>query len=112
MIGKNIQEIRKQKGLTLSELALRANVSKSYLSNIERNLNMNPSIQIMEKLAKVLGVDLRKLIDLKSDKSILEHEWLEFIKDLQESGVEKEQLQEYKSIIEYAKWQNKKIEKE
>lgn len=31
--------ISKKKGLTLSELAERAGVSKSYLSNIERNIN-------------------------------------------------------------------------
>ena len=44
MIGKNIYWLRKEKGLTLSELAERANIAKSYLSNIERNINQNPSI--------------------------------------------------------------------
>ena len=43
MIGKNIAEIRKKRGYTLSELAELANISKSYLSNIERNINKNPS---------------------------------------------------------------------
>ena len=58
MIGNNIYRIRKQRGLTLSELAKKALISKSYLSNIERNLNKNPSIQVMEKIAAVLHVDL------------------------------------------------------
>ncbi|MGQ4665879.1 helix-turn-helix domain-containing protein [Metabacillus halosaccharovorans] len=40
-----ICESRKQKGLTLSEVAKQAKISKSYLSNIERNLNLNPSLQ-------------------------------------------------------------------
>lgn len=39
MLGKNIYQFRKKRGLTLSELAERAGVSKSYLSNIERNIN-------------------------------------------------------------------------
>ena len=49
MIGKNIYWLRKEKGLTLSELAERANVAKSYLSNIERDINQNPSIQYSRK---------------------------------------------------------------
>ena len=49
MIGKNIAEIRKRRGYTLSELAGLANISKSYLSNIERNINTNPSLQVMNK---------------------------------------------------------------
>ena len=38
MIGENISTIRKNRGYTLSELAEQAHISKSYLSNIERNL--------------------------------------------------------------------------
>ena len=37
MIGKNILRIRKGRALSLTELAERANIAKSYLSNIERN---------------------------------------------------------------------------
>ena len=55
MIGKNIYLLRKEKGLTLSELAERANIAKSYLSNIERNINQNPSIQIVEKNCSSIG---------------------------------------------------------
>lgn len=109
MIGNNIQQIRKRKGLTLSECAERANVSKSYLSNIERNLNKNPSIQIMEKIATALDVDLRKLIGSKAISQLqLEKEWMDFVKELKKSGVEKDQLQEYKTVIEFARWQKEK----
>lgn len=108
MIGNNIQQIRKRKGLTLSECAERANISKSYLSNIERNLNKNPSIQIMEKIANVLDVDLRTLIGATPSNQHLDHEWMDFIKELKKSGVEKEQLQEYKTVIEFARWQKEK----
>ena len=62
MIGKNIYQLRKKKGLTLSELADRAGVSKSYLSNIERELNQNPSLKVMKKITFVLGVDLKDLL--------------------------------------------------
>ncbi|WML47806.1 helix-turn-helix transcriptional regulator [Neobacillus sp. PS3-34] len=109
MIGNNIYEIRKKRGYTLSQLADRANVSKSYLSNIERNINQNPSIQIIEKLADVLGVELITL--LKTEKSstfdqLPKSDWLEFIDDLKHSGIEKEQILEYKTLIEFIKWKN------
>jgi XRE family transcriptional regulator, master regulator for biofilm formation len=113
MIGTNINRIRKRRGLTLSELADRANVSKSYLSNIERNLNKNPSIQVLKKLAAVLDVDLNFILQAEEPSEtqhFLESEWLDFIHDLQDSGVEKEQLQQYRTVIEFVKWQNNKVE--
>ena len=113
MIGSNISTIRKRRGLTLSELADRANVSKSYLSNLERNLNKNPSIQVIEKISTVLDVDLIMILQVNSpeeSKQLIESEWLEFIYELKDSGVEKEQLQQYKAVIEFIKWQNHKVE--
>jgi XRE family transcriptional regulator, master regulator for biofilm formation len=110
MIGKNIYEIRKRKGLTLSELAGRANISKSYLSNIERNLNRNPSIQVMGKIALVLDVDLKMLLRTgtnEEEEKLPDKEWIDLVSELKESGIEKE---EYKTLIEFIKWQNQNTE--
>ena len=111
MIGKNIYEIRKKKGLSLSELAERANISKSYLSNIERNLNWNPSIHVMEKIARVLNVDLKKLLKTgnTNEEQLPDKEWLDLANELKESGIDKEQLQEYKTLIEFIKWHNQNL---
>lgn len=107
MIGEKIQNIRQRRGMTLSELAERATISKSYLSNIERNINQNPSIQIVEKIATVLDVDFRMLIGIKSvAEELPENEWLDFINELKQSGVGIEQLKEYKTVIEFVHWQN------
>jgi XRE family transcriptional regulator, master regulator for biofilm formation len=110
MIGKNISTIRKQRGLTLSELAARTGISKSYLSNIERNLKQNPSIQVMEKIALVLKVDLKMLLKIAADaeKKQLESEWLDLTNELRKTGMDKEQLQEYKILIEFLKWYHEK----
>lgn len=90
MLGTNIKNIREKRGLTLSECARLSNVSKSYLSNIERNVNRNPSISILERLAKVLDVDLRRLIDADLENRVLsDHEWMEFVNELKQSGVKK-----------------------
>lgn len=112
MIGENIHKIRNTRGLTLSELAERANISKSYLSSIERNLNKNPSIHIVEKIALVLNVDFKVLMGSKSmDDQIAEEEWVEFVKDLKASGIVTDDLHEYKSVIEFAKWHKKQCDK-
>jgi XRE family transcriptional regulator of biofilm formation len=112
MIGKNISTIRKQRGLTLSELAIRTGISKSYLSNIERNLKQNPSIQVMEKIALVLKVDLKMLLKIAADaeKNQLESEWLDLTDELKITGMDKEQLQDYKILIEFLKWYHEKDE--
>lgn len=113
MIGSNIQELRKKKGLSLSELAERTSISKSYLSNIERNLNQNPSIHIIKKLALVLDVDLKVLLKTNMNEEIqpcIESEWLEFVNKLKRSGIEKEQIHEYMPLIEFIKWNNRNSE--
>lgn len=105
MIGKKIYQYRIKRGLTLSELAERAGIAKSYLSNIERSLNRNPSIQVVEKIALVLDVDIGTLLDIhKNNEHQLDNEWIEFVNELKESGIEKKQIQEYKTLIEFIKW--------
>ncbi|MDQ0903990.1 helix-turn-helix domain-containing protein [Paenibacillus sp. V4I7] len=112
MIGQNISSIRKQRGYTLSELSERTGISKSYLSNIERNLKQNPSIHVMEKIALVLKVDLKMLLKIAADVETsqqLDQEWMDFINDLKQSGIDKERIHEFKILIEFMKWNNDKI---
>ncbi len=109
MIGKNILKIRKEKGLTLSELAERSSISKSYLSNIERNIHRNPSIEVMTKIANGLDTDLKALLigTTNEDQPKIDKEWLEFITELKESGIDIKQIKEYRTLIDFIKWQNK-----
>lgn len=62
MVGKQIKKYRLEQNLSLSELAKRADVSKSYLSAIERNIHTNPSIQYLGKIASVLAVPVERLL--------------------------------------------------
>lgn len=112
MIGNIINDLRKRKGLSLSELADRAKISKSYLSNIERNLNQNPSIQVMQKIAFVLEVDLNSLLIRhkgNQDEGANSEEWEDFVNEIKD--LEKEQIKEYKTIVDYIKWKNQREEK-
>lgn len=110
MIGKNIHTLRKRRRLTLSELAERAGISKSYLSNIERNLYQNPSIRVLKKIAKVLEVDLKTLLitGQSEETEQMDQEWIDFVNELKESGIEKPDIQDYKTLIEFIQWQNRK----
>ncbi|WP_078552719.1 helix-turn-helix domain-containing protein [Bacillus alkalicellulosilyticus] len=105
MIGEQVKKYRKEKGLSLSELAETAGVAKSYLSSIERNIQSNPSIQFLEKISSVLGVSVETLLhgDNEANQS-LDSAWVEIVKEAMDSGVSKEQFREY---LEFTKWRTK-----
>ncbi|TFE01695.1 helix-turn-helix domain-containing protein [Jeotgalibacillus salarius] len=108
MIGPNIYKYRVEKGYTLSELAEKAGVSKSYLSNIERNLKQNPSIQLLEKVANVLEVDLKELLlSVQTADKPSEDEWTNFLNELNSSKLEGVEIKDYLSILAYIKWKKK-----
>lgn len=111
MFGKYIYNVRKTQGYTLSQLAEKVGISKSYLSNIERELKQNPSIQIMEKIAAALNVDINQLLQNGTDEvhaQHLEKEWIDFIHEFKKTGIAKDQLQDYKILVEFLKWHNDK----
>ena len=103
MIGQRIKNYRMEKKLSLSELAERAGVAKSYLSSIERNLQSNPSVQFLEKVSAVLGVSVNTLIDgeYKYETNELDNEWAKIVREAMESGISKD---EFRQFLEFNKW--------
>ena len=65
MVGSKITEIRSIKGMSLSKLATKANISKGYLSNIESGIKENPSTEMLEKISNALDVNISDLFDDK-----------------------------------------------
>lgn len=59
-LGMRIRYLRKQKGLSQLDLSLEAEVNKNYISDLERG-RRNPSILLLEKICKALGIDLATL---------------------------------------------------
>tara|TARA_R110002020_G_scaffold50791_2_gene143660 strand:+ start:2124 stop:2330 length:207 start_codon:yes stop_codon:yes gene_type:complete len=53
--GRNVRQARKEKGWTQEQLAFEAGVKRAYLSEVE-NGQRNVSLDVVEKLAKALGV--------------------------------------------------------
>lgn len=60
-IGKRIRDVRRDKDLSLDELARKTGFAKSYLSQIE-NLKREPSISALSQIAHVLEVDVLFLL--------------------------------------------------
>jgi len=59
-IAANIRELRKQKQITQERLALDADLNRAYVGYIERG-ERKPSVETLEKLAKVLRVKIHEL---------------------------------------------------
>ena len=60
-LGERIKEARKNKGLTQEELAIKCDLSKNGLWNYENN-KREPSIEMLNKIAKILRVPLESLV--------------------------------------------------
>ncbi|NHN31935.1 helix-turn-helix domain-containing protein [Paenibacillus agricola] len=102
MLGKRVKELRVEKGLSLSELAEKAGVAKSYLSSIERDIQSNPSIQFLEKICLVLEVPVETFLNNKTTPhEKLDEEWLELVREAMDSGVSKDQFLEF---LQYNRW--------
>ncbi|SHG68880.1 helix-turn-helix domain-containing protein [Marivita hallyeonensis] len=56
-VSRNIQRIRREKDLSQEEVAHRADIHQTYLSGVETG-KRNPSILVVERIAKALGVDV------------------------------------------------------
>jgi transcriptional regulator with XRE-family HTH domain len=56
VVARNLRRLRQSKGLSQEELAARAEINRNYVSLLERQENA-ASVDMLEKLADVLGVD-------------------------------------------------------
>ncbi|QUH21462.1 helix-turn-helix domain-containing protein [Alkaliphilus sp. B6464] len=65
-IGLRVKELRKQLGLTQAEFAKKANISRTYLSDVENN-RYNPSIDTLQNIANHLEVPLSDFFDTSTD---------------------------------------------
>jgi transcriptional regulator with XRE-family HTH domain len=65
LLAWNVRKLRVAKGITQEALALEAGVERAYLSKVE-NGDENPSLKMVEKLAKALEVPVAKLFAVPS----------------------------------------------
>ncbi len=59
--ANRLKQIRKVRSLSQEELALMCGIDRTYIGRIE-NLKRNPSLEILDKIASGLGMDLSDLL--------------------------------------------------
>jgi XRE family transcriptional regulator, master regulator for biofilm formation len=97
LVGEILKFYRDERGMTINELSHLAGISKSYISSIERGLQKNPSIQVLQKLADTLNISLSQLLAFKS----IDEEWLQLVKTAIEEGLTKQEFLEYIQFIQF-----------
>lgn len=61
-LARNLRRLRQEKGWSQEAFAFEAGVHRTYVSDLERG-SRNPTLTVVEKLAKALGVKLGRLLD-------------------------------------------------
>lgn len=69
-IGKKLKELRLQNDLTLDDLASRSELTKGFLSQVERNLT-TPSIATLEDIIEALGTNLSEFFHEEEERQIV-----------------------------------------
>ncbi|WP_309089093.1 helix-turn-helix domain-containing protein [Domibacillus sp.] len=103
-IGESIRSFRLKKELSLTELASRCGITTSYISSVERGIQTNPSIGVLQKIARELDVPVHHLINhhgLPIEEELNE-EWRTLAREAIQSGVSKEQ---FKAFLAFRKRQ-------
>ena len=54
-LGRNVADIRRQRRWSQEDLAFESGLHRTYVSGIERGAR-NPTVMVLEKLARALGV--------------------------------------------------------
>lgn len=96
-IGAEIRRLRRQKELTLDELANKTDLSKGYLSRLERGLK-SPPISTLSTIAGALGVEIARFFPQKETQPkislVRPHERMQIIRDGSSFGYYYEALAE------------------
>lgn len=69
-IGRKIRDLRVQKGLTQEELADRAELSKGFISQLERDIT-SPSIATLVDVLQCLGTDLEEFFSGTASEQVV-----------------------------------------
>ena len=61
-VGLNVRNFREARGLSQEAFALESNIHRTYISGVQRGIR-NPTVVVLEKIAKTLGVPTARLLD-------------------------------------------------
>lgn len=61
ILGRNVRDWRKRRGMSQEELAFESGMKRSYVSDLERGTR-NPSVKAVARLAKALKIEPELLL--------------------------------------------------
>ena len=77
MIVFNIKKIREKQNISIRKLSQLTGLSRTYLSNLENNKRVNPTLSSLSAIADVFNVDIKDLfysdIELNKLKKEMDH---------------------------------------
>ncbi len=71
-IGKKVQRLRQAYKMSLDDLASRSNVSKSVLSQLERDQN-NPTLSTIWRICQALNITVEEIVRSDTDPRVFDH---------------------------------------
>ena len=83
MLGENLKEFRKQKGMTQESLAIALHVVRQTVSKWEKNLSV-PDAEMLQRISEVLDVPVNALLDAELPKEAEKNEIAEQLSRLNE----------------------------
>jgi transcriptional regulator with XRE-family HTH domain len=93
MLGDNIRKYRNAKKLGVNDLGRAVGISPSYISALEKNNKKNPSMELLENIANILGVSIDRLTG-EAASSIIENR-------IEEIGITLEEVAEKSGVPLY-----------
>ncbi len=72
-IGEKVKRLRMSRGLTQEELAMRTDLSRSFISQLESN-KTSLSVDTLEKILRALGTDLKAFFSEEESKIVFRKE--------------------------------------
>jgi transcriptional regulator with XRE-family HTH domain len=88
-IGSRIKTIRKERGITQTDLALKAGISRTYLADLEGD-RYAPSLKILGVIAEALNLKLSELIE--DEEMELSESYIKVMQSAKKSGIKPERL--------------------
>ena len=90
LFGRRLRSLRTDRGLTQQQLGEKAGLSYKYLGAIERG-EENPSLKVIDKLARALEVAPRDMLDVEheeSSKTALKKQLNRLLKEADQPGLQ------------------------
>lgn len=97
MIVFNIQNLRKNKNISLYKLEKLTHLSRAYLSRLENNIKLNPSMNTLMRIANALDVNVKDLFYTTLDINNLKEE---MYKRIDKYGINSKEVMEVSQIID------------